>query len=423
MILSNRALGILGLSLLVLLVALVSPWLAYVAAAIDLALLVACIVDARSAGASGAKVLRTLPGTFYQGTPVDLAWEVEGNATVVLRDPLSPGITPDTLTLTLTGPARHVARVTPPRRGAIDLGPVSGLVLGPLGLVWRGRVWAPPCTVRVLPRVQFDGEDGLYLRGQLQSRASARPDRRRGQSGELHALRDYVPGDDVRRMHWASTARFGRPIVSDLEWERHRHVVLLLDAGRAMGALDGAAPKLDAVLAALLALLRVAVVNEDHVTVVLYSRTIRRVIHTGKGAWSEVFDALHAEHADGLPSDHLAAAAWVGAHVRRRSLVVVFTSVGDAAAAPSLPPALAALRRRHRTVLVDLEDPAVVAAVRRPPTDEATLCEMASAWSVRARNDAAATRLRHQGIDVLRTGADGLMVRAVQRYLELRAEG
>jgi uncharacterized protein (DUF58 family) len=109
--------------------------------------------------------------------------------------------------------------------------------------------------------------------------------------------------------------------------------------------------------------------------------------------------------------------------VRRRSLVVLFTSVGDAAGVESLAPALAALRRRHRTVLVDLEDPAVVDTVRHPPADEAELCSLASAWSVRARNEELATRLRRGGVEVVRAAADHLMVKAVRRYLEIRAQG
>jgi uncharacterized protein (DUF58 family) len=173
----------------------------------------------------------------------------------------------------------------------------------------------------------------------------------------------------------------------------------------------------------MLALLRVAVVNDDRVTVVLFSQTIRRVV-TVDGrtrSWPAVFEALYAEHSDGLPSDYLGAAGWVGTNVKRRSLVVLFTSVGDAAAVGALAPAMAAIRRRHRAVLVDIEDPAIVDTVRGEPADEAALCAMASAWSIRARNEELATRLRRGGVEVVRAAADALMVRAVRRYLEIRA--
>lgn len=424
MILSTRALWLLGLALVVLLVALVTPWLAWVAAVLDLALLVGCLWDAHAAGRIPVVVTRTLPDVLYQGSTAEVHLTLSGRARVRVRDPLAAEISVAAVVFDAAAPAIHAVSVAPALRGEVTLGAVTGLVLGPLGLVWRGRRWVEPCRVRVLPRVHFEGEDGLFLRGQLQSRASVRVDRRRGQTGELHALREYVAGDDVRRIHWSATARMRRPIVSELEWERHQQVVLLLDAGRAMGAMAGTAPKLDRALAALLALLRVAVVNDDRVTVVLFSQTVRKVVVVAQGrSWPAVFDALYAEHADGLPSDYLGVAAWVAARVRRRSLVALFTSVGDPAGVESLAPAMMALRRHHHAVLVDLEDPAVVEAVRAPPRDEAALCSMASAWSVRARNEALATRLRRGGVDVVRAEADAVMVRTVQRYLEIRARG
>jgi uncharacterized protein (DUF58 family) len=45
---------------------------------------------------------------------------------------------------------------------------------------------------------------------------------------EFSSLREYQPGDDVRKVHWPSTARLGRPIVRhyDEPWQRRTTVVL-----------------------------------------------------------------------------------------------------------------------------------------------------------------------------------------------------
>lgn len=424
MSLSNRALGLLGLALVALLAALVSPGLVWVALAIDAIVLLAAVADARR---TVVRVERVIHGSLYQGSPVDIELVVHArDARVRLRDPLAEEISEDAIvtTLDVRGVTTFAYRVTPRRRGGITLGPVTGLVLGRLGLVWRAGRWVEPAFVRVMPRVRFDGEAGIFLRAQLETRASVRVDRSRGHGGELHGLREYVPGDDVRAIHWLATARMRRPIVMDREWDRHQHAVLLLDCGRSMGSLADGAPKLDQALAALIALLRVAVLNDDRVTVVLFSDEIRRVVTVdGRTGWAGVFEALYAEHSDGKPSDYVGAAGWVAQNVRRRGFVVLFTSVGDAAGVETLAPALALLRRRHRTVLVDLEDPAVVEVLRRGPKDQAELCEMASAWMVRGRNEEMATRLRRAGVEVVRSSADGLMVRTVRRYLEVRAAG
>ena len=59
---------------------------------------------------------------------------------------------------------------------------------------------------------------------------------------EFAALRDYVPGDDVRRIHWRSTARRGNPVVRqfDVPWQRRTTVLLDLRAGPSEAAFERA---------------------------------------------------------------------------------------------------------------------------------------------------------------------------------------
>jgi uncharacterized protein (DUF58 family) len=47
--------------------------------------------------------------------------------------------------------------------------------------------------------------------------------------GEFLNLRDYEPGDDLRRVHWRSTARRGRMMVRQNEARRRTPVLVLLD--------------------------------------------------------------------------------------------------------------------------------------------------------------------------------------------------
>jgi uncharacterized protein (DUF58 family) len=49
---------------------------------------------------------------------------------------------------------------------------------------------------------------------------------------EFAALREYMPGDDVRRVHWPSTARLGTPLVRHHEHPWQRRTAVLLDDRR-----------------------------------------------------------------------------------------------------------------------------------------------------------------------------------------------
>ncbi len=57
---------------------------------------------------------------------------------------------------------------------------------------------------------------------------------RRGQGLEFADYRDYVPGDDLRRVDWNLYARLDRPYVRLYEEEADLHVHLLLDGSASM---------------------------------------------------------------------------------------------------------------------------------------------------------------------------------------------
>jgi uncharacterized protein (DUF58 family) len=48
-------------------------------------------------------------------------------------------------------------------------------------------------------------------------------------TGELHSLRPYVVGDDLRRVHWASSAKSGALIVREDEESSTGRIVVVLD--------------------------------------------------------------------------------------------------------------------------------------------------------------------------------------------------
>ena len=60
---------------------------------------------------------------------------------------------------------------------------------------------------------------------------------RAGEGTEFHSVREYVPGDELRRVHWATTARLGRLAVREWEqtWSGAAAILLDLDRGAARG--------------------------------------------------------------------------------------------------------------------------------------------------------------------------------------------
>ena len=77
----------------------------------------------------------------------------------------------------------------------------------------------------------------LAMRGRAQGGADgSRRSRQTGSSAEFSDYREYIPGDDIRRLDWNAYARFDRLFLKLFMEEQESLVTVLLDASASMGA-------------------------------------------------------------------------------------------------------------------------------------------------------------------------------------------
>lgn len=128
-----------------------------------------------------------------------------------------------------------VSRVVAVRRGRLVWGPASVSASDPLGLAEVRREFPGRTEVLVHPRPRLLPHD---LTGLSDLAAAGGSDARStGGQEEFHSLRGYVPGDDLRTVHWASSARRGTLLVREGAHTSPRRVTVLLDtrcAGHAL---------------------------------------------------------------------------------------------------------------------------------------------------------------------------------------------
>lgn len=114
--------------------------------------------------------------------------------------------------------------LTPTRRGRWPLGPLLTTRTDVFGLVRATQPLGDPTGVAVWPRT---------VELAVRTRATGDVDRSatgaRLQSTDDSVLRDYVAGDDPRRVHWATAARRGQLMVRADESAGVRPVTVLLD--------------------------------------------------------------------------------------------------------------------------------------------------------------------------------------------------
>ena len=112
-------------------------------------------------------------------------------------------------------------------RGHYTLGPLRMRLADPFGLVERTRSFRSVDSVVVLPAVEPLSQSALPGAWDSSHQASSHS------VGSLGAddasIREYRYGDDLRKVHWRSTARRGSIMVRQEERPWHARTVLLLD--------------------------------------------------------------------------------------------------------------------------------------------------------------------------------------------------
>jgi uncharacterized protein (DUF58 family) len=117
-------------------------------------------------------------------------------------------------------------RLPTTRRGIFDVGPVEVTRRDPFELFRRSRRYGQVERIWVYPRVL-----GLRALPVGQTRHLEGPSSDTSPQGTItfHRLRDYVVGDDLRLVHWRSSARTGKLVVKHNVDTSQPYSVVLLD--------------------------------------------------------------------------------------------------------------------------------------------------------------------------------------------------
>jgi uncharacterized protein (DUF58 family) len=114
-----------------------------------------------------------------------------------------------------------------PPRANYEIGPLTARVRDPFGFYLTERKLGPE-TLSVMPRPE-------RIRGaQLRPRhvgpwPGVIPSKVLGIGTEFYSMRQYIPGDDPKRINWKASARYNELIVNETEADRVTDVMVVLD--------------------------------------------------------------------------------------------------------------------------------------------------------------------------------------------------
>jgi uncharacterized protein (DUF58 family) len=321
----------------------------------------------------GLRASRSHVGSAAEGEPVTVTLALENRDRwpkphLVVADRLPPGLvrqegSASPVSLDASGTAEVVYTLRAEKRGCYTLGPLEVTAADPLGIFQFRSDVAVDSTLVIYPAPA--PVPPLFLPGGNPYGASPlHSAEMRGEGSEFYGIREYQPGDPLRRVHWRSSARMGRLAVVEYEHDVSVDVTLLLDTQRGSevryepkGERRGGSAKettLEYAVTLAASIAHLAASQND----------IVRLVAPGYAEWRDpglrgpealrgILDALARVEADQAAS----AAETLAGHAalfRRDSFVVVLTAVQSDA----LPAAIVAVTERGIKVAVLYVDPA-----------------------------------------------------------------
>jgi uncharacterized protein (DUF58 family) len=124
------------------------------------------------------------------------------------------------------------------RRGVYEIGPLVAITSDPLGLTQRENKVAEKFELLVHPRIEEVSDRPLTR--QFEDPPIRPPVSKPFPTGfEFYGMREYKPGDDLRRIVWRASARMGKLMVREAEQGITDRITIILDTDRGTHSRDG----------------------------------------------------------------------------------------------------------------------------------------------------------------------------------------
>ena len=314
-------------------------------------------------------------------------------------------------------------QVKPLERGPQMLSPAHLKRTSLLGLWQRTPRCGPTTEIKVYPNFEPIIRFHLLTMTNRVDQMGIVSLNRAGVSKEFHQLRDYQEGDALTQIDWKATSRRASLISREYRQQRDQTIIIVVDCGRRMRAMDGDLSQFDHALNSVLLLSQIALRQGDSVGIMGIGSTPRWLPPVkGPHMMPVVLNHLYDYQSSGEPTDFSDAVQRLMIQQRRRAMVVFLTNLRSEDASHLVGP-LMELRKKHLVVLATLQERSLQPLVSKPlqTLDDAVTC--AATHLYLDERSSLMTYLRSQRLQLVDATSQDLPLALVNRYLDIKKGG
>lgn len=312
--------------------------------------------------------------------------------------------------------------VEPKKRGAFMFPNVYLRLQGKLKLCMKMFKISIPRDYKVYPNVKNLRKYRLTLTNNRHLREGQRNLKMLGRGTSFESLREYVAGDEYRRINWKATSRRESPIVNQYEPEKNQHIHIFIDSGRPMSYSVRGNKKLDLAINTALVLSDVINQNGDKSGLLIFNTDVNNMIMPGKGAGhrNDILEALYHIESTNLTSNYDEAFYHFKKNERHRSIVFLFTDFETVEEAEDMLKVLPVISKNNLVVIILIRNESIEKIAESDIKNTEELFNKGVALELLDERKRIISLLNERGVFCIECEAEKLEYTAVNKYIQVK---
>ncbi|OEK05948.1 DUF58 domain-containing protein [Roseivirga misakiensis] len=316
-------------------------------------------------------------------------------------------------------------KIRPTKRGEYAFGVVNVFISTFLSIVRRRYQLGDEKNVAVYPSfIQMRKYELLAISNQLQS-FGVKKIRRIGNNMEFEQIKNYVSGDDYRKVNWKATARKNQLMVNQYQDERSQQVYSVIDKGRVMKMPFESLSLLDYAINSSLVISNIALKKGDKAGIITFQHKVNSLLPASARNMqlNLILEHLYKQKTGYKETDYSKLYITLKRKVTQRSLILLYTNFESVSALKRQLPFLRKIRQQHLLVCIFFQNTEVDKLIDSPANDIEEVYTKGIAEQLSFEKKLIVKELKAHGIHSILTPPKELSVNTINKYLELKSRG
>jgi len=323
------------------------------------------------------------------------------------------------------GSKEYIYNFTPKARGEYEFRNVFLLMSSVFNLISRRIDIEAQQKIHVYPSVLQLKKYELLVFQQQKVSVGIKKMRRLGNNSEFEQIKNYVQGDEVKKINWKATSRTNNLMVNQYQEEKSQQVFCIIDKSRTMQMEFEGLSMLDYAVNSALVLSNITLKNGDKTGLITFSDKMGTQLAAEKsgGQMRRIMEELYAQKTQFKEPNYELLYQSLRRTVKTRSLIILFANFETEFAMRRALPILRKINQKHVLVTVFFQNSDLETLAYQQSRTVRDAYQSVVAEKMTGLKSKIALELKQNGIHTVLTLPENLSIDTINKYLELKARG